>query len=303
MIVAELPQRELARRLAGSGLRLRTGPVVNRIQSELPKIAHGIALHYADHAIEDSAGFADFHVRVAPPRSLRRWMNPQVHFQFDGARPFLPLPADQAFPMLEWGLNWCVSSHCHQYLIVHAASVEKSGLALLLPGPPGSGKSTLCAGLVNRGWRLLSDELTLLDLGTGHVVPLPRPVSLKNASIDAIRGFAPGAVLSPPVHDTVKGSVAHMKPPTESVHRATETARPRWIVLPRYECGAATRLAPLSRARAFMQLADHAFNYDVHGRRGFELLAQVVAGSDCFDFQYGALEDTIAVFDDAARRA
>jgi HprK-related kinase A len=303
MIVAELPQRELARRLAGSGLRLRTGPVVNRIQSELPKIAHGIALHYADHAIEDSAGFADFHVRVAPPRSLRRWMNPQVHFQFDGARPFLPLPADQAFPMLEWGLNWCVSSHCHQFLIVHAASVERSGLALLLPGPPGSGKSTLCAGLVNRGWRLLSDELTLLDLGTGHVVPLPRPVSLKNASIDAIRHFSPDAVLSPPVHDTVKGSVAHMKAPTDSVRRAREAARPRWIVLPHYESGAAARLAPLSKARAFMHLADHAFNYDVHGRRGFELLGQVITDTDCFEFQYGALEDAIAVFDDTACRA
>ena len=302
MIVADLQERELARHLAGAGLRLRTGPVVNKIQSRLPRIARGIALHYAAHAIEDPAGFADFHVRVAPPRSLRRWMSPQVHFQFDGARTFLPLPADQAFAMLEWGLNWCVSSHCHQYLIVHAASVEKSGLALLLPGSPGSGKSTLCAGLVSRGWRLLSDELTLLDLGTGHVVPLPRPVSLKNASIDAIRRFSPDAVLGPPVHDTVKGSVAHMKAPTDSVRRATETARPRWIVLPHYESGATARLTPLSKARAFMHLADHAFNYDVHGRTGFELLARVITGSDCFEFQYGALEDAIAVFDDIARR-
>jgi hypothetical protein len=262
-----------------------------------------VALHYADCTIEDAGGFADFHVRVAPPRSLRRWVGPQVQFQFDGARTFLPLPADQAFAMLEWGLNWCVSSNCHQYLIVHAASIEKSGLALLLPGAPGSGKSTLCAGLVNRGWRLLSDELTLLDLGTGYVVPLPRPVSLKNASIDAIRRFAPDAALSPPVHDTVKGTVAHMKAPTESVRRATETARPRWIVLPHYESGAAALLTPLSKARAFMHLADHAFNYDVHGRKGFELLARVITDSDCFEFQYGALEDAIAAFDDAALRA
>ena len=35
--------------------------------------------------------------------------------------------------------------------------------AVILPAPPGSGKSTLCAALVNRGWRLLSDELTLVD--------------------------------------------------------------------------------------------------------------------------------------------
>jgi HprK-related kinase A len=205
--------------------------------------------------------------------------------------------------MLEWGLNWCVSSHCHQYLIVHAASVEKYGAALVLPGPPGSGKSTLCAALVSRGWRLLSDELTLLELPAGNVVPLPRPVSLKNASIDAIRKFSPDATLGPSVHDTVKGSVAHMTLPTESVRRATETARPRWIALPGYEHGAAPRLAALSKARAFMHLADNAFNYDVHGRRGFELLAQVVAGCDCFEFRYGSLEAAVAVFDDAARRA
>ena len=84
---------------------------------------------------------------------------------------------------------------------------------------------------------------------------------------------------------------------------AVETARPRWIVLPRYEHGAAAQVAASSKARTFMHLADNAFNYDVHGRRGFELLARVVDGSDCFEFRYGALDDAVAVFDDAARRA
>lgn len=303
MIVGDLPALELTRRLGGAGLRLRTGPVVCSIQSRLARVVQGVALHYADYPLEDPESFADFHVRVALPRSVRRWLKPQVLFQFDGERPFLPLPADQAFAMLEWGLNWCVSSHCHQYLIVHAASVEKSGHALVLPGPPGSGKSTLCAGLISRGWRLLSDELTLLDPATGCVVPLPRPVSLKNASIDAIRQFSTAAELGPPVHDTAKGSVAHMKPPTESVRRASEVARPRWIAQPRYERGATTQLAALSKARTFMHLADQAFNYDVHGRRGFELLAQVVAGTDCFEFRYDTLDDAVAVIDGTARRA
>jgi HprK-related kinase A len=134
--------------------------------------------------------------------------------------------------------------------------VERSGCALVLPGPPGSGKSTLCAALISRGWRLLSDELTLLDPVTANVVPLPRPVSLKNASIAAIRQFYPAAELGPPVHDTAKGSVAHLKAPTDSVRRASELARPRWIVLPRYETGASAHLAQLSKARTFMYLAD-----------------------------------------------
>jgi len=295
MIVAALSDEELAARLVHGGLRIRTGPVVNRIRSRLPKIAQNVALHYADHAIEDSSGFADFHVRIAPPRNLRRWIKPQVHFQFDGARPFLPLPADQAFAMLEWGLNWCVSNHCHQYLIVHAASVEKSGLALLLPGSPGAGKSTLCAGLVSRGWRLLSDELTLVDPPSAAVAPLPRPVSLKNASIDIVRGILPAAVLSPTVRDTLKGSVAHLKPPTDSVRRATEPARPRWIVLPHYQAGAPARLKPLPKGRAFMQLADSAFNYSLHGRNGFELLAQIVEACACYELAYGELEEALRI--------
>jgi HprK-related kinase A len=199
-------------------------------------------------------------------------------------------------------MNWCISAHCHQYLVIHAAVIERNGRALLLPAPPGYGKSTLCAGLVNRGWRLLSDELTLLDPASGTVLPLARPVSLKNASIDVIRRFAPRAVLSATVHDTLKGSVAHMKPPGDAVERFLEPARPAWIVLPRYTAGAPSTLRALSRGRAFMQLVDNAFNYQVHGRDGFELLASTVEGCECYEFTYSDLEDAARTFAERAAR-
>jgi HprK-related kinase A len=300
LIVADLSDRELERRLAGPGIRLRTGPVVSRIQSRLPSVVQGIALHYAEYPTDESNGFADFRVRVGRPRNLRRWLQPQAHFFFDGHAPFAPLPLDQGFPMLEWGLNWCVSAHCHQYLIFHAAVVEKSGRALILPAPPGSGKSTLCAGLVNRGWRLLSDELTLIEFASCSVVPLPRPVSLKNASIQVIGAFAPGATIGPAVHDTTKGSVAHMRPPPDSVRRARETAAPGWIVLPSYQAGVDARLTPLSKARGLMKMAENAFNYSVHGRCGFELLARFVDACGCYEFAYGDLGEAAAIFDDLA---
>lgn len=294
MIVRDLGREALARRLGGAGLRLRTGALVACIRSPLEELAEGIGLLYADHEVEPDEGFADFHVRIARPSGLRRWLKPQVQFQFDGNPPFLPLPGDQGFPILEWGLNWCVSTHCHQYLSIHAAVVERGGGALLLPAPPGSGKSTLCAGLIHRGWRLLSDELTLLDPASGGVHPLPRPVSLKNASIDVIRRFAPEGVLSETVHDTLKGSVAHLKPPLESVRRSLEPAPPRWIVMPRYEAGTGVRLERLPKGRAFMQLVDAAFNYHLHGPAGFERLAQTVAACECYELVYGDLEAAAA---------
>jgi HprK-related kinase A len=297
LIVADLAPPDLDRRLRESGLRLRTGPVVTSIRSTLPSVRQGIGLHYAQHRIVEDQGFADFHVEVGRPRTLRRWFHPQVVFHFDGLTPFRPLPGDQGFPMLEWGLNWCVSSHCHQYLIVHAAVLERDGRALVMPAPSGSGKSTLCAGLVyGGGWRLLSDELALIDPARGRIWPLPRPVSLKNASIEVIRALAPTAQFGEVVTETVKGRVVHVQPPKEGVLRADEAAVPAWVVLPRFAAGTAARLQPMSRARAFMQVVDNAFNYHVHGRSGFATVAALIDRSRCFEFTYSELNEAISTF-------
>lgn len=292
--LGDLSSSQLRSRLAGPGLSLRTGPVVSRIRTRLPRVVDGIALHYAAHPVEDAEGFADFHVAVRRPGGLRSWIRPQVVFHFDESVPFAPLPGDQGFPMLEWGLNWCISNHCHQYLTLHAAVVERGGRALILPAPPGSGKSTLTAGLVHRGWRLLSDELTVIDPARLEIVPVPRPVSLKNASIDVIRRFAPEAAFGPVVQDTVKGAVAHFRPPRSAVDRADERALPAWVVLPRWQAGAQTSLRPLSRARGLMQLIENAFNYNVHGAAGFETMAALVDRCDAFELEYSDLEDVTA---------
>jgi hypothetical protein len=177
--------------------------------------------------------------------------------------------------MFEWVMNWCVTHRAHSYLIIHAAVLERHGRAVVLPAPPGSGKSTLCAALVTRGWRLLSDEMTLVRLEDGAVLPLPRPVSLKNGSIDVIRAFAPDAVLSPPVENTTKGTIAHLKAPPASIARA-DPARPAFIVFPRYEAGPPPALSPLPKARAFMSVAENAFNYQVLGVRGFTALGCLI---------------------------
>jgi HprK-related kinase A len=298
--VSDLDLPALRRRLRGAGLRLRAGPVSIRLQSHVDSVANGVALHYAEYPLEPEDGFADFHIAVERPRGWRRWYRPQVVFRFDCDVPFAPLPGDQGFPMLEWGLNWCITSHCHQYLTLHAAIVERNGHALLLPAPPGSGKSTLCAGLTFSGWRLLSDELTILDPADGRAVPAPRPISLKNASIDVIKAFAPGAVFGPTVEETVKGRVAHARAPADAVRRAHERALPRWVVLPRYEAGAATQLTPLSKAQAVVRLVENAFNINVHGVRGFERLADLVDGCECFEFRYSRLDEAVTLFDSLA---
>jgi HprK-related kinase A len=298
MKLCQMSPANLRRQLAGQGVWLRTGPFSLRVQSRLPRVAEGLAELYGQFEVRNPRlSFADFHVEVNPPGVLRRWFRPQVNFSFDGELPFKPLPLDQAYPMLEWGLNWCVSVHAHQYLIIHAAVVEKNGLAAILPAPPGSGKSTLTAGLVLSGWRLLSDELTLIDRKTGWIQPLPRPVSLKNESIPLIRAFSPEAFINRASHDTAKGTVAHMRPPKESVRRQHEPARPGWVIFPKWEAAAATTLTPRSRAQTFMFLAQNAFNYSHLGADGFRVGTNLIEQTECYDFHYSRLDQAIAAFD------
>lgn len=278
------------------GLALRTGPVAVRISTPLAQVADSVLNLYAHHPLVADGEFIDFNVTVRRPAGLRAWYQPQVVFHLDGQEPFNPLPGDQGFPLLEWGLNWCVYGMCHQYLVLHAAVLERGGRALIMPAPSGSGKSTLCAGLLFNGWRLLSDELTLIDPHDGMIVPIPRPVSIKNQSIEVLQALNPQMRLGSRVAETLKGVVAHFPPPAEAVAQAHVRAVPAWVVLPRYVPGLPATLTPISRARGFMHLVENAFNYDIFGAEGFQLLGSVIDRSQCFTFEYGDLPEAIALF-------
>lgn len=300
MKLLQLSPARLRKQLEGQGIWLRTGPFSLRVQSNLRSVAEGLFELYGQFEVRDTQNtFADFHVEINSP-GLRRWFRPQANFSFDGDYPFKPLPLDQAYPMLEWGLNWCVSMHAHQYLIIHAGVVEKNGLAAILPAPPGSGKSTLTAALVLSGWRLLSDELTLIDRKTGLIHPLPRPISLKNESISIIRDFNEAAFINRASHDTAKGTVAHMRPPRESVRRQHETACPGWVIFPKWLAHAPASLTPRSKAETFIYLAQNAFNYSHLGVDGFRVGTQVIDQTYCYDFQYSRLDEAVAIFNKLA---
>lgn len=302
MMLSGLSAAEVEKRLRSHGLAIRTGPFNFRIHSAIASVADGLRLLYADYPLVDGREFVDFTVTLAQSGGLWRWWRPQVKFIYDGKHPFAALPIDHAFPLLEWAMNWCISTQAHHYLTLHAAVMEREGCAVIMPAPPGSGKSTLCAGLVSRGWRLLSDELTLISLVDRMITPLGRPISLKNQSLEVVRKFVPGAVLSQVTHDTSKGSVSHMKAPTAHVERLDDRARPRWVIFPKYVPDARAELTARSKANSMLELGRNSFNYTVLGLTGFEILADVISASDCYDFRYSQMEEAVSVFDQLAAR-
>jgi HprK-related kinase A len=294
--VSEISTNEVRSALRDPGIRIRTGPFAVHVKSSLASVAEGIQLLYKDFPYEPD-GFADFHVKLVRPRNLHRLWHPQVVCYLNEESPFAPLPMDQALAVFESLLNWSIYATIYHYLIIHAAAVERNGFSAILPAPPGSGKSTLCAALVSRGWRLLTDELTLVSPSTGLISPMARPISLKNNSIDVMQRFAPRETFSPKVYNTIKGTIAYMRAPTESVTRVHETAAPTWLIFPKYQAGASTTVKLLPKGAAFMRLSSGLVNYSILGAVGFDALTRLIDGTDCYDFTYSNLEEAMAWFD------
>lgn len=300
MKLGEMTDPQLRTALRGEGLVMRTGPFRFRIQSRTDEVLRGLRRLYGDfEAAAD--GYCDYLVGVERVRGVRGHLRPQVNFHFDGFEPFAPLPANHAYALLEWGLNWSMAARAHHFLMIHAAVLERNGQSIILPGDPGAGKSTLTAALMLSGYRLLSDEMTLVDRDTGRIWPIARPVSLKNQSIDLVHRRWPQAVFSEVAHDTHKGSVGHLKPTATSVQAVDSPGTATWLIFPRWQQGAELSLSACSKSQAFMRAARHAFNYELLGATGFELLASLIDGCQCRDLRYSRLDDALAMFDDLTR--
>jgi hypothetical protein len=57
--------------------------------------------------------------------------------------------------------------------VLHASGVVLEGRAALFTGPPGAGKSSLAAALLNRGAALLSDDTVTLEIRDGALIAHP----------------------------------------------------------------------------------------------------------------------------------
>jgi HprK-related kinase A len=279
----------------GAVVRIGCFVIAIKVQSRETALIDEITEFYGRYPRAASSELPDFAIEFRSRRSflLRR----QIQAYLDSYVRYQAAPASLGVPMLESGLNWLVWTSTARFLLVHAAVLERQGRALLLPGPSGVGKSTLCAALIARGWRLLSDEVAMVRPRDGLLQPYPRPISLKNESIEMIARMAPDAHFSRRFDGTTKGTVAFMRAPQQAIDRADLPARPQVVVFPRYAAQAPIEVASLEKGQAFMRLVDHSSNYLTLLETGFDTLASLVEACDHYALSYGALDRAVSLIE------
>ncbi len=230
-------------------------------------------------------GIADHRVRLEPVSLLRRFVRPSVFIQGDYTIPeAAPLPLSMGMLAAEMGMNLQVALGERHFLLLHAASVERDGKVLILTGESGSGKSTLSAVLMARGWRLLGDEFALIDPVTGDAHPFPRPISLKNAGVDAVAALVKPDRFGPWLRDTPKGDLRHVIPDAKAIAGMDVPAPPAMILFPAF--GHARAIRPVGKGEVFVRLTQASTNYTALGEAGFRTLTRLIGRTPAHAIDY-----------------
>lgn len=281
--------------------RLQVGPVSFRIGSQWRQPVAQLRRLYGGYPQPD--GVCAFTVRLEAERIWRRWIRPSVAIRGDYVLPdAAPLPLALGLLAAEMGMNLQMALGQKRFLLLHAASVERDGRALLLTGHSGAGKSTLGALLGERGWRFMGDEFALLGLEDGLLHPFPRAVSLKNESLALFDGVDP-VRLGPILAGTPKGTIRHLRPNAEAIARMNVPARPVMILFPRFGRDLEPAVRDVGAAEAFMRLTQASTNYVALAERGFDALTRFVGALPSRAIDYADTGQAEALVDELWRSA
>ena len=173
-------------------------------------------------------------------------------------------------------------------LHLHTAYVALDGRGALIAGPPGSGKSTLVARLVESGFDYLTDERVGVDADLG-LVAHAKPISLVRTSFDVLPHLDPAR--------TGRGAASHRlwHVPASAVRPGSvvAAAAPRALVIVQYRPGQSASVSEVHPATAARLLLSDSVDAGRFGPRSVGLAARLCASLRCARLDFGGGSDVL----------
>jgi hypothetical protein len=162
----------------------------------------------------------------------------------------------------------------------HAGVAASGNRAILLPGAPGRGKSTLVTALCARGWTYLSDEVAPLNPTSSRVVPFPltprrREPPGEEMPADWLRARKKAEVVLTPE------SLCPLPVPVGA------------LVFPSYSTGAPAELSLCPPAQAVVEFLRHCWNFASHRKAAVRYLSDLVGRVPAFRLSFSDREPAV----------
>lgn len=206
------------------------------------------------------------------------------------------LGADQA-SILASALNLWAAIHSRRHYVFHAGCVERAGRGILIPGPSHCGKSTLTAGLLQRGFALLSDEIGAIEVESGRLARYRRALWLRPQSLRVLG-------LDDSLGASLRGADSRVVSPAEM--GAKWTARspvPVLVVCPQFQQRAATRIERIRPGPAVIALMESSCSQARFKVAGLDLIIDLARRLPCYRLVFSDLGEAVAEVENAFRQA
>lgn len=277
-------ERQIASAAVGTDLVTRpflADPVSVAVRCPTPIVRRAIEASFTDLA--DGADTDPVEIEV------RQEESGGLSVAVDGETRFTSRNPNQALGAVVTSVTRIALDGDTERLHLHAAALSKGGRGVLLSASSGTGKTTLAAKLVTRGWAYGSDESVALGLGDTTVSTFPKPLMIKRGATGPVQELAAVRVALDPLDDEI-WTVPASALGAEIVH----TIHPACLVVltpgqgrPGVGPSQPAAIHPVDAVVAMMQQTMDPRRF---GPRAVELLAAIAAGSRCVEMQVGPLD-------------
>jgi Coenzyme PQQ synthesis protein D (PqqD) len=208
-------------------------------------------------------------------------------YVFRDGSSILCCPGSELIPQLKAYVTERIVNRRSADVAFHAATLVRHGKALLISGPPGAGKSTLTARLLEEDFEYAGDDVTLIQ-PDGEARGVPFPITLKSGSWESTSRFRPELdhLTTHDRPDSLK--VRFLKPRKIALRKVSPVG---WIIFIRRTLRGSADLAPLSKSETMQKLIESC--YSPQGKltlKSCNALRRMITRADSFDLTYSDLE-------------
>ncbi|HEX9667460.1 MAG TPA: hypothetical protein VGA95_13015 [Thermodesulfobacteriota bacterium] len=173
------------------------------------------------------------------------------------------------------------------HLILHSALVIRNGIALVLPGPRKSGKSTLVISLLKHGFKYYSDDITAINLKSLRATGFPRAIMIRDNTLSLFPSLKPEITCyGYKLYNGHKSKKIHLGIPSKKVLAPLNKSFPiSSIIFPKYSSNGNTFISDIKNSSAVLNLMGCTLNQNRFVDSGFKTAASIVRNIKCYSLQ------------------